>query len=85
MNTYAQKYLDDHGREEVERICVAAETSLVYYLQCCEGKRNFSRKLAERLEIASDGRMSKVGLVFGEIPEPAAPSTSDQLGAGHAG
>lgn len=76
----AQQFLDRYGREETDRVCKAAGTNLAYYLQCCKGKRNFGRELAERLELASEGRMGKVALVFGESlpPNDATPQAESR-------
>lgn len=63
----AQAFLDKFGEEETEQICLRAGTSLVYFKQCCEGKRTPSRKLAERLETVSEGRLSRVKLVWPEM------------------
>jgi hypothetical protein len=72
-NSHAQQFLDRFGREETSRVCSLAGTNLRYYLQCCKGKRHFSRSLAEKLESASEGRMDKVALVFGERPAECPP------------
>lgn len=66
----AAQYLEKHGREHTEKVCLVAKTTIVYFLQAVEGKRTFSRKLAERLELASNGEMDRVSLVFGSNPPP---------------
>lgn len=63
----AHAFLTKFGDEETEQICLAAGTSLVYFKQCCDGKRTPSRKLAEKLEQASDGRLCRVKLVWPEL------------------
>lgn len=68
MNEYAKKFLDEVGPDEVSRICAAAGTKLVYYMQVVKGKRNFSRSLAAKLEEASDNRLDRSALVFGAHP-----------------
>lgn len=60
----AKAFLDEFGDDETSRVCGIAGTSLVYFKQCVNGDRVFSRKLAERLEAASEGRLDKVALVF---------------------
>jgi hypothetical protein len=70
MNVHAQKFLETYGEHETRRVCEAAGTSLVYFKQVCDGRRNFSRKLAEKLQEASDGRLDKVALVFGPPKTP---------------
>lgn len=66
----ADQFYQAHGRDETERVCRAAGTSIVYFEQCLAGKRNFSPRLAARLEQASAGRMDRVALVFGSNPPP---------------
>ncbi len=63
----AQAFLDKFGDEEAEQVCLLAGTSLVYFKQCCEGRRTPSRKLAEKLEIASGGRLSRAKLVWPDL------------------
>lgn len=74
-NLHAAAFLQDHGREEAARVCAAAGTTLVYFEQVAKGDRNFSRKLAEKLEEASGGRLDRVALVFGSNPPPAVDET----------
>ena len=65
----AQAFIDTYGREEAARVCEVAGTNLDYFLQIAQGKRFPGRKLAERLQAASNGRLNKVALVFGEQPK----------------
>lgn len=80
-NAHAVAFLAAQGKEETARVCSAAGTSLVYFEQVAKGSRNFSRKLAERLEEASGGRLDRVALVFGTNPPPP---VEHQAGGGHA-
>lgn len=60
---------------------------MAYFLQAAEGKRTFGRKLAERLELASDGEMDRVSLIFGSNPPPPVEvvvAANDVKEGGHA-
>lgn len=78
MNSHAQKFLDQVGDDEAKRVCEAADTSFAHFKQICKGERTCGRKLAEKLELASEGRMTRVGLVFGDDPPPSIATTASE-------
>jgi hypothetical protein len=71
----AQQFYDKHGADETQRVCERAETDFAHFLQCMRGKRTFGRVLAARLELASNGEMDQVSLIFGANPPPPADVT----------
>ncbi len=60
----AKTFLDTYGREEAERVAVAAGTNFAYFYQIALGHRRPSVKLAVKLEHASDGRMTFTELLL---------------------
>lgn len=60
----AREFLDTYGFEEARRVAESAGTNFAYFWQLANGYRFPSRDLAVKLEKASDGRMSRVALIW---------------------
>lgn len=70
MGVNAQEFYDLKGPEATEAVCRKAETPFSHFIACMQGKRTFGKNLAARLEIASEGEMDRVSLLFGSNPPP---------------
>jgi hypothetical protein len=60
----AKTYLQTRSREEVERLCAAADTSLGYFQQLATGNRKPSSRLAKLLVENSNGELDLESLLF---------------------
>lgn len=61
----AKQFLDAYGKEEAERVALAAKSNYAYFSQLAYGHRRPSVRLAERLVEASDDRLDFVSLLKG--------------------
>lgn len=59
----AKTFIDEFGRPEAQRIAEKAGTNLAYFSHIAAGRRNASISLAERLVLASDGRLDLLSLM----------------------
>lgn len=59
----ARDFIDEHGRQEAERVAIAAGTNMAYFEQIACGARRPSFELAERLAAESGGRMDTLSLL----------------------
>jgi hypothetical protein len=59
----AREFMHTYGRDETRRVAEAAGTNLAYFEQLACGARRPSFDLAERLTIASSGRMDTLSLL----------------------
>lgn len=51
------QFIDQYGWDEVRRVVKLAGTSKHYFYQIATGRRNASYELAQKLRLASDGRL----------------------------
>jgi hypothetical protein len=58
----AKTFYETAGKEETERVAIAAGTTLDYFKQIMYGNRSPSYRLTNRLEAESGGRMSRSDL-----------------------
>lgn len=70
----AKAFFDRYGREESERVALAAGTNIAYFSQIIYGHRRPSADLAKQLEQHSGGRMDVMALLF---PPDKAAATKD--------
>lgn len=70
----ALQFLKKYGKEESERVALAAGTNFVYFYQIARGFRRPSVDLAEKLESASNKKMK-----FAELLR--SPAAKDQATA----
>lgn len=64
----AKAFYEEYGKDEAERVALAAETTLDYFKQIMYGNRLPGHGLAKRLETESGGRMTRNDLrpdIFG--------------------
>lgn len=64
VNTEMRDWLLKSTQEQREQVAAEADTSVEYLWQISGGHRNPSKKLAERLEAATNGELNKVRLLF---------------------
>lgn len=57
-------FIATYGKDEAERVALAAKTNYAYFSQIAYGHRNASRDLAERLAVESAGRMTELEILF---------------------
>ncbi len=55
----AKTFYEQAGKEEAERVAIAAGTTLDYFKQIMYGNRQPSHVLTQRLETESGGRMTR--------------------------
>jgi len=58
----AKTFYTEFGEDESKRISESAGTTLEYFKQVMYGNRKFSPKLAVKVVVASEGRMTRAGL-----------------------
>lgn len=61
MNT--REFLKEFGSSEAERVAIAAGSNLAYFSQLACGARRPSFELAEKLVVASDGKLDVLALM----------------------
>lgn len=74
----AKSFYEAVGKDEVERVAIAAGTTLDYFRQIMYGNRLPSHRLVKDLEVASGYRMTRHDLrpdIFGEIPNQEAAAS----------
>lgn len=70
-------YVKTTPKQEREQVARLAGTTDAYFQQLAGGHRSPSKKLAERLEKATNGKLNKIMLLF--PPKAETPITTDQL------
>lgn len=68
----AKTFLETYGKDECERVAIAAGTNYAYFSQIAYGHRKPSAKLAKAMVEASGGRLGFEQLLLG----PTSGSTS---------
>ena len=58
----AKTFYSQFGEDESKRVSIAAGTTLEYFKQVMYDNRKFSPKLAVKIVVASEGRMTRAGL-----------------------
>jgi DNA-binding transcriptional regulator YdaS (Cro superfamily) len=58
----AKTFYSEFGEGESKRVSEAAGTTLEYFKQVMYDNRKFSPKLAVKIVVASEGRMTRAGL-----------------------
>lgn len=62
-NMDAKTFIDEFGRDEAKRIAECAGTTIEYFSQIAHGHRRPSVKLAKRLVVSSESRLSFIALL----------------------
>ena len=59
----AKEFLARYGRAEAKSVAEVAGTNYRYFYQLAVGKRRASVELAQRLAVASEGRMDQMAIL----------------------